>query len=305
MSKRREIVDKNPLDSRMFWNDVKTWTLAEMTAAARLSLKSGNEIILREQLLQDSYGPWFEKQKERGLKDVALIADYIFPDNTEIFGKEAIIILCWYNDGSMSKMTVDYNSKEERLIVEETTLDDCQIEKPEFPDNGYEFHEALLDIAYVAPDTFWSNYFTHAAHIMESVDCKYEEQPDLFYLPKPYFKYLLAVMKSRIGGGMGSWNDTPIIGTDHFRIVTAELHYQRCRALLYAVNNCSPELPVNWWNDVWAMEKAFDWNAAERKALDSALEQCKKGPAFCDDLGPYVETLRTLVRNRLKALGIE
>ena len=64
-------------------------------------------------------------------------------------------------------------------------------------------------------------------------------------------------------------------------------------------------LPVNWWNDVGAMEKAFDWNVAERKTLDRALEQCKKGPAFCDDLGPYVEALRTLVRNRLKALGIE
>ena len=64
-------------------------------------------------------------------------------------------------------------------------------------------------------------------------------------------------------------------------------------------------LPVNWWNDVGAMEKAFDWNAAERKTLDRALEQCKKGPAFCDDLGPYVEALRTLVRYRLKALALE
>lgn len=235
--KHREIVDKHPLDSNMSPVDVKTRTLAEMTAAARLALRNGKKISLREQILQDAYGLWFEKQRERGLKNLALVADFTLKDKSKVLGKEAVAIICWYADGSISRMTVSYDNKAAKLLVEETTLD-CEFEKPEFPDNSHEFHEALLDIAWVAPDAFWCEYFTKAAHIMESDDCEYDKQPYTFYLPKPYFKYLLAVFESITGGGMGSWNDTPIIGTRDFRLVTAELHYQKCRALLYAVNNC-------------------------------------------------------------------
>ena len=77
-----------------------------------------------------------------------------------------------------------------------------------------------------------------AVAIITDDNFEYDKQPNTFYLPKPYYKYLVAVYESYIGGGMGSWNDTPIVGTREFRLVNAELHYQKCRALLYAVNNC-------------------------------------------------------------------
>ena len=234
----REIVDKHPLDSRMYPNDVRTRTLAEMTVAARLALRSGKPISIRENLLMDSYGPWFEKQKTRGLKDVALVADFVVTDKEKVLGEEDVAMISWYNDGSISRMTVSYDMKTEKLVMHETPLEIGEFEKPEFPDNGPEFHEALLDIASVAPNQFWYDYFMKAVRILESDNFEYDKQPDTFYLPQPYFKYVVAVFESYIGGGMGSWNDTPIAGTREFRLVNAELHYQKCRALLYAVNNC-------------------------------------------------------------------
>ena len=234
----REIIDKHPLDSRMNPNDVRTRTLAEMTVAARLALRSGKQISIRQKLLKDSYGPWFEKQNARGLKDVALVADFVVVDKESVLGDEDVAMISWYKDGSISRMTVSYDMKAEKLVMHEIPLEIDEFEKPECSDNGPEFHEALLDIASVAPNEFWYDYFMKAVRIMEYDEFEYDKQPATFYLPKPYFKYVVAVFESYTGGGMGSWNDTPIVGTREFRLVNAELHYQKCRALLYAVNNC-------------------------------------------------------------------
>lgn len=238
---RRVIIDKHTPDARMFVEDVRTHTLAEMTASARIALRSGQKISVRTQLLEFKFVPWFEEKRKLGLKDVALIGDYVLPKGSIVLGDERIAMICWYDNSNISRVTVCYDDKLKELIINETKLDNCQFDKPIFPDNYTEFHEALLDIAYIARDgdtNFWANYFIKAAHILESDDLEYKKQSGLFFLPKPYFKYYYAVMECYQGGGMGSWNDVPIVGTREYRLTNRELHYQKCRALLYAINNC-------------------------------------------------------------------
>ena len=237
---QRKIVDKYTPDTRIVLNDARTCTLSEMTAAARIALAGEEKISIRHQWLEKIYAPWFEEHRKHGLKDVALIGDYVLPEGSAVLGGEHIAMICWYEDGDISRVTVSYDFERDERKIHEIILNDCSFEKPMFPDNYTEFHEALLDIAYIAgvPGDFWFDYFAKVAQILESDDFEYDKQPGKFYLPKPYFKYYYAVMECNQGGGMGSWNDVPMVGTREYRLTNRELHYQRCRALLYAINNC-------------------------------------------------------------------
>ena len=234
----RKIIDKNPPDFPEYSDGVYMWTLAEMTVAARLALRDERPFAMRRDVYNASCRPWFEGQRKKGLKDVALISSLVMPDHPELLGSQHAAMFCWYEDGTVSRVIISYDININRLIIDEMPLSDCNITKPVCPDNIYEFHEALLDTASVAPNEFWMDYFASAAYMLESDKCTYDKQSDMFYLPDPYYKYMLAVGHSHMGGGMGSWNDTPIVDTWEFRIVNAELSYQKLRAMLYAVNNC-------------------------------------------------------------------
>ena len=234
----RQIIDRKPPHFPEYPNGVYMWTLAEMTVAARLALRGERPFAMRRDVYNASCLPWFEEQRKKGLQDVALISSFVMPDHPELLGPQHAAMFCWYGDGTVSRVIISYDVNVNRLMIEGTPLPDCKIVKPVCLDNAHEFHEALLDAASVAPNVFWMDYFASAANMLESDKCEYDKQSGMFYLPKPYYKYMLAVDHSNMGGGMGSWNDTPIVGTREFRIVNAELAYQKLRAMLYAVNNC-------------------------------------------------------------------
>ena len=236
--KRRKIIDRHRPFFRERPNEVFMWTLAEITVATRLALRGKRPFAMRHELYNKTCLPWFIGQRNKGLKDIALVSSMMMAGNSDLLGKWNAACICWYKNGEISRVTVAYDNNVGKLLIDEVLLKGRRFAKPNFPDNGTEFHEALLDIADVAPDEYWQNYFSSAPAVMESKDCVYDKQPNMFYLPKPYFKYMLAVHNSIISGGMGSWNDTPIAGSKEFRIVTTELAYQKCRAMLYAVNNC-------------------------------------------------------------------
>lgn len=65
-------------------------------------------------------------------------------------------------------------------------------------------------------------------------------------------------------------------------------------------------LPRNWWNDLEAMRKAFEWTDEEKKILDNAYKRgsCGKFPDG-EELSGYTEVLRNMVRRRLRKLALE
>ncbi len=233
--KHRPIVGESP-------SGVEVITMAEMTAAIRMALRKERPFSMVDTRCNDSCKPWFEEQKRKGLKDLALICNFIVADRPEILSGSKVAIICWYADGSTKKVTTRHDLNAMKLVINETPLANITFKKPDFLDNIEDFRDALLDIAQVArggaPTDYWEKHFLSAAETLESNDCEYEKLHSAFYLPKPYYKYLMAICNSKTGMGMGSWYDLLIVGERDFKIVTAELAYQQFRALLYAVNNC-------------------------------------------------------------------
>lgn len=224
----RTIVDKKHPRVAFSPDSVETMAMVELTAAARMALRGSRDFSMRS-YTSSICTSWFQEASKKGLKDVCLLCDFE--------SKTPASVMCSYSDGHLSRLSLLYASKQDKLIVEERPRTYKTFERPECNDNASDFMEALLDISYVAV-MGWKDYFLKAAKVLGSKDCSYDKQPGTFYLPQPYFKYLLAVSLSKTGGGMGSWYDTPNMGSNSFVIATNELHYQRWKALLYVANNC-------------------------------------------------------------------
>ena len=238
----RRIVDKHPPQDVESANGLYMMTLAEMVAAARMALRGERPFAMSDPLCNNICTPWFERQRQRDLRDLALVCRFMIVNRPDVFSTDKMAVICWYADGSMSKVTVAHDTDGMTPKFSETFLPACTLAKPLFPDNKVEFCDALLDIGWYAgnalPFSYWQEYFLKAAQYLDAPSCTYEQHKVGFYLPQHYYKYLMAVTSSFTGAGMGSWYDLPITGDRPFRITTDELAYQQCRALLYAVNNC-------------------------------------------------------------------
>ena len=236
----RKIVDKHPSLNYDSANTPIMMTYAEMTAMGRMALRGERAFSMRNEISNGTCTPWFERSKQKGLKDLALVCGFMVEGIPEIMNGKRSAVICWYKDGSMTRVTINYDYNTSKFSLSEESIVGVSWEKSSCPDNATEFYEALLDIAQVArygtPTSYWENYFMTAAKKIYASNEKKSSR--VFYLPYPYSKYLSAVVSSRTGAGMGSWQDVPAVGTEEYRITSLELGYQQCKALLYAVNNC-------------------------------------------------------------------
>lgn len=232
----RRIVDKHVPDFGWAANVFPKMEHAEIAATARLALRNEKDFVLSDQGATDMLRPWFDVSRRRGLVDVAFVMKYKLNVPGLWNAREESAVLCWYGAGSVSKLTI--SSSGGQLQYQEQPLSVVSLKKPVFQDNLKAFREALLDIEAVAYGDWWHQFFRDVLNVLDSEHCIYSEAQDGFYLPEPYYKYLLAVRKSQLGAGMGSWQDLPVSGTKEFRIATHQFEYEKCQALLYAVNNC-------------------------------------------------------------------
>ncbi|MBO4464140.1 MAG: hypothetical protein J5797_08115 [Prevotella sp.] len=221
-------------------SNVRSLARAELTAAARRALRGEASFSMRNEAMQPPCSAWFVEAKKNGLRDVTLVFSFLFKDSKAVLGQEFAAVICSYMNGKTTRVILDYSNEKGFFVDEQpVTLDSWK--KPAFPDPVVGLRKALLDIASVArmgtPTDWWANMFMNAAYRLDSKNCEYDKQPGLFYLPQPYFKYLMVVQETHLGMGMGSWYDLPIVGEKQFRLATHEFEYQKCRALLYAVNN--------------------------------------------------------------------
>lgn len=235
VEKPRTIVDRHVPDFGWSVNVFPKMEHAEVAAATRLALRGKRPFTLSDEGATAMLLPWFTGSKQRGLTDVAFVLKYQLDIRGLWSDREESAVLCWYRSGAVSKLTIQLA---DGLQYKEQLLSVGALRKPVCEDNLKAFREALLDIRSVACADWWAQLFMDAVHILESSHCTYEEKKLGFYLPEPYYKYLLAVRDTRLGAGMGSWYDLPNMGTTAFRLATHQLEYEKCRALLYAVNNC-------------------------------------------------------------------
>lgn len=235
VEERRQIVDRHVPDFGWAVNVFPKMEHAEVAATARLALRGERPFKLSDEGATAMLLPWFTASVQQGLTDVAFVLKYQLDIPGLWADREESAVLCWYQSGAVSKLIIQLAGG---LQYKEQPLSVGTLRKPVCEDNLNAFREALLDIASVACADWWANSFMDAMRILESPHCTYDEKKQGFYLPEPYYKYLLAVRNTRLGGGMGSWYDLPNMGTPDFRIATHQLEYEKCRALLYAVNNC-------------------------------------------------------------------
>ena len=217
----------------------KTLALAEFAVAMRRALRGDASFSMRNNGMQTVCGEWFVAKKQEGLHDVLLVFGYLFDDPKAVVGMEPAVIICWFMDGRITRVT--FNRNEKGLYVDEKPIELGGWNAPQFTEPYVDLRAALLDMASLArqctPTDYWPDMFMSAVHVIDSENCEYDKQPNLFYLPKPYFKYLMAVQMTYLGMGMGSWYDLPMVGEKDFKLATHEFEFQKYRALLFAVNN--------------------------------------------------------------------
>lgn len=232
----RRIVDRHVPDFGWAANVFPKMEHAEIAATARLALRGERDFVLSDPGATDVLRPWFVRSRQQGLASVAFVMKYRLNVRGLWADGEESAVLCWYKSGGVSKLTIQAAGG--KLQYQEQPLAVTALKEPVFQDNLQAFREALLDIATVAYGDWWHQLFMDALQILDSKHCTYDEAHEGFFLPEPYYKYLLAVRKTRLGAGMGSWQDLPVSGSAEFRIATHQLEYEKCQALLYAVNNC-------------------------------------------------------------------
>lgn len=190
----------------------------------------------------DYYAPlcvsWYEEQKKKGIRDIVFLCGDEGIRATRKFYECCMV--CWYADGGVACFMPGLGGTpgNEKPVIKEVGLSHRHYKKPVFPDNGESFKSALFAMAEFATFEGWKNRFKSGYYIMGNDNLTYCGQKDVFPIPKPYFKYLLAAQVTKLGVGMGSWFDLPIVGTKSFKTITQRFSTERCNALMYAINNC-------------------------------------------------------------------
>lgn len=190
----------------------------------------------------DLYGPlcisWYEEQKKKGIRDIVFLC-----------GDEAIraighryecCMVCWYANHGQARFIPSQENKEGKTVpvIKRVRPVSLGYSKPEFTDNAESFKEALKAMADFAPFEGWKKRFNEGLSIMNRIGITFSGQENAFPIPQPYFRYLLAAKVTQLGSGMGSWYDLPMARTDSFKTVTNRFSAERCKALMYAINNC-------------------------------------------------------------------
>lgn len=181
---------------------------------------------------------WFEEQKAKSLSDVVFLCG---DEATNAMNKFlGCCLVCWYADGSTACFIPDTENKgnDSVPVMKTVALARPDYQKPSFPDNAEAFKYALQSICDYAPFEGWKQIFRSGLHTMNSDHVVYHGQKDTFDIPEPYFKYLYAAQLTRLGFGMGSWSDLPMVGTEDYRKITHHFSTERDKALMYAINNC-------------------------------------------------------------------
>lgn len=190
----------------------------------------------------DLYGSlcvsWYEEQKKRGIQDIVFLC-----------GDEAVravghrcecCMVCWYANHGVARFIPSQEIKEGKTVpvIKKVRSLLFSYRKHEFTDNAELFKEALKAMADFAPFDGWKKRFNEGLSIMNRIGIAFCGQENTFPIPQPYFRYLLAAQVTQLGAGMGSWFDLPMARTDNFKAVTNRFSAERCKALMYAINNC-------------------------------------------------------------------
>ncbi|MBP5547335.1 MAG: hypothetical protein J6X58_00400 [Bacteroidales bacterium] len=212
--------------------------MMELTVKIRKDLNHSTPFEWPDDFYHSLCTSWYEEQKKRSIKDIAFLC-----------GEEAkkamkkpydFCIVCWYlcDDAACFIPTQEYKDGKTIPVLKQEKLSQRYYNKPFFLDNATAFKDALKAIAAFSPFDGWTKIFQKGLSIMQSDNVEYSGQEDVFDIPKPYFKYLLAAKSTQLGAGMGSWFDLPISGSKEFKSVSDNLIVEQGKALMYAINNC-------------------------------------------------------------------
>lgn len=216
--RRQELMHKKSLSKqqkRSLIQQKHTNWLMTITMAARKALCGENEYSL-----DDNSREWLDNQIKSGLNDVF----FVYRDWADgiLLPGDKVGIVCWYEDGRKLYTTIDVDENEEPFLTERP-LYDSGYSKPKMDDNREQFVGVLLKMAsyaYNGPTTFWGNQLSRAVAEAKKGNL------------------LEAVELSKIGGGMGSWYDTPMGLMPEMKEINLQLGYEQDYAVLYYVNNC-------------------------------------------------------------------
>ncbi len=215
--------------------------IMELTVKVRKDLDGSVPFEWPDDLYHTLCISWYEEQKNQGIKEIAFLhgedAEHIKKDTTRF------CMVCWYADGRAAGYVPSQEDKDgvQVPVILQVEMTQADYRKPEFTENYQTFRVALQGMADLARDVNlweWQGRFEEGVAILEKDDVEYSGQDDVFPIPKPYFKYLLAAQTAKTGSGMGSWFDLPMAGTSEFKLVTNRYLAEQSKALMYAINNC-------------------------------------------------------------------
>lgn len=209
--------------------------LMELAVKARKDVQDHIPFQWPDDFYHDLCTSWFEKQKTNGLADIAYLCGDEILDAIGKFHEGCLV--CWYYDGKATAFIPGTVDQGQTPVLNPVDLKYRHYQKPEFPDNGESFKQALQAIADYAPFPGWKKTFEKGLAAMQDSP-SFSGQDDTFYIPEPFFKYLYAAQVAQLGSGMGSWFDLPITGTESFKKITNQFSTERDKAIMYAINNC-------------------------------------------------------------------
>lgn len=235
-----EVKDRKVPDFGWAVTSFPNWAYAELTVAVRRALRGDAPFQLSNADGMALLQPWYEERKSRGLKDIAMIFGYKLHDAEVWMGNNTCAVFCWYEQGEVSRLTLRRDNDD--LKYDEHFFANAHLQKPLFEDNISLFREALCDMASVAgtepPGKGWHDLFMDAFGVLNDYQRQYHSQEFPYFVPAPYYRYMVAVSKTWLGGGMGSWQELQMDAGEVCRLATHQLEYEKCQAVLYAVNNC-------------------------------------------------------------------
>lgn len=208
--------------------------LMELTVRTRKDIRDGVPFDWPGDIYYNVCTSWFDEQKMKGLVDIVFLCGDAAINAVKKF--VGCCLVCWYANGSvLCFVPKEYGGNP---VLEIADLAQSNYKKPEFSDNAVSFKQALKAIYDYAPFDGWKKIFKQGIDIMENGGLGYKGQEGVIDIPAPYFKYYYAAQVTQLGAGMGSWYDLPIAGTKDFKRITESFTSERCKAQMYAINNC-------------------------------------------------------------------
>lgn len=199
---------------------------------------------------------WFKTCKWWGLQDVK----YILTQDQEdgfVVGQAAELrgaIVCYWRSGDVTYFASDWQADRERqgwkVTYQECAWEDVPEGIADAEDHTEDLMTVLRDLAELADrisERHYSDIFWDAYYLLDDPKSAFEYPETAPDLPERFQRIFLAVLKSDVIGGTGSWKDGPAYSAARqgleadYDILTERLQEQIDENLMYVVNNCWPK----------------------------------------------------------------